>query len=366
METTNRSSSRSFIEIALILLLLFLMLYAAYGVLSPFFGVFAYAVIFSVSFYGVYGKYKHLAGKYKKIPAMVYGLVLVSIIAVPFVLIISKLVNLLHNFRDQYNQVKAGHVPVLPEAVKNIPVLGEKATSFWSLLEKDPAGTLKLYDEQINAALQHLISSGTGILGSGLELIVGIIISAVLLYHGSSALEPLKNFLIRLLGTERSEAIIDASGKAIKGVAVGVMGTALLEAAAALIGFLIAGVPYASGLAALVFLFAIVQLGPLLVAIPVTIWLGSQGETGWAIFMGIYTLVVLVGIDNILKPILIGKSGKLPILILFLGVVGGLAAWGFTGMFKGAIILSVLYTLLKTWWLTSTDANTDNSGKQAV
>jgi predicted PurR-regulated permease PerM len=141
--------------------------------------------------------------------------------------------------------------------------------------------------------------------------------------------------------------MIDASGKAINGVAIGVMGTALIEAAIAWIGFAIAGIPAASGLAALMFLFAVVQLGPLPVMVPLIIWLVSKDENGWAIFMGVW-LVILFVVDNVIKPILIGKSGKLPIVILFFGVIGGMGAWGFTGMFKGAVVLALMYTIFRT------------------
>jgi predicted PurR-regulated permease PerM len=127
------------------------------------------------------------------------------------------------------------------------------------------------------------------------------------------------------------------------------MGTAFIEALLAWVGFTIAGIDMAIGLAALIFFLTVIQLGPLPVLIPVIIWLSHQGQSGWAIFMAVYGLVVLVGVDNILKPILIGKSGKLPILVLFLGVVGGMTTWGFTGMFKGAIVLAVAYTLFQSW-----------------
>jgi predicted PurR-regulated permease PerM len=93
----------------------------------------------------------------------------------------------------------------------------------------------------------------------------------------------------------------------------------------------------------------VIQVGPLLVWLPVAIWLGTTGQTGWALFITIYGIVVLMGIDNVLKPILIARSGKLPVLVLFLGVVGGMVAWGFTGMFKGAIIMAVFYTILQSW-----------------
>jgi predicted PurR-regulated permease PerM len=180
-------------------------------------------------------------------------------------------------------------------------------------------------------------------------MVLGIIVSAILLHYGKNAVEPLRILLANLMNEETSDAILGASGKAIKGVAVGVMGTGLIAALAAWIGYANAGVGIAGILAAITFFLVVIQVGPLLVWLPVALWLGHEGETGRAIFVSIYGIVVLMGIDNILKPILIGKSGKLPILVLFLGVVGGMSAWGFTGMFKGALVLAVFYTLVQTW-----------------
>ena len=162
-------------------------------------------------------------------------------------------------------------------------------------------------------------------------------------------LNPIYGATKKIIGEHDGPALVDASGRAVKGVAIGVMGTAFIAAIAAWIGFTIAGVSIAAGLAAITFFFVVIQIGPLLVILPVCIWLASQGQTGMAIFTAIYGIVVLMGIDNILKPVLIARSGKLPILVLFLGVVGGMVAWGFTGMFKGAIVLAVAYTIFNSW-----------------
>jgi predicted PurR-regulated permease PerM len=186
-------------------------------------------------------------------------------------------------------------------------------------------------------------------------LVLGIIISAVFLNSGTKILNPIYAVMKRMVGEHDGPALVDASGRAVKGVAIGVMGTAFIAGIAAWIGFTIAGISIAAGLAAITFFFVVIQIGPLLVFLPVCIWLGMQGETGMAVFMTIYGIVVLMGIDNVLKPILIAKSGKLPILVLFLGVIGGMAAWGFTGMFKGAIILAVFYTLFNSWLKPKTE-----------
>jgi predicted PurR-regulated permease PerM len=349
MDITTRTEIRRSVQMALILLLLFLLLFTLYSALSVFIGVFTFAIIFSVSFHGLFEKLRPLAGRFKKLPAIIYGLLMVSLVAVPFIFLIRKLGDVLRDVLNLFEHIQKGHVPALPGFIRNLPFLGDRAAAIWAQLEKDPAGTIGVYDEQIKNVLQHLVSGGTGIMGAGLELILGIVVSAILLHYGKKALEPLQTLLGNLLGEETGGAIIDASGKAIKGVAIGVMGTGLIAALAAWIGFAIAGMSIAGILAAITFFMVVIQVGPLLVWLPVALWLGHEGETGKAIFISIYGVVVLMGIDNILKPILIGRSGKLPILVLFLGVVGGMAAWGFTGMFKGALVLAVFYTLIQTW-----------------
>jgi predicted PurR-regulated permease PerM len=112
-------------------------------------------------------------------------------------------------------------------------------------------------------------------------------------------------------------------------------------------------------LAAATFFLAVIQIGPLLVWLPVAIWLGSEGQTGWAIFTAAWGIILLMGADNIVKPMLIARSGQLPMLVLFMGVIGGLAAWGFTGMFIGATTLAVLWTVLQTWLGSNGDRPAD-------
>jgi len=349
MNTNNPSSGKTYYTNAISLILLLFLLYALYNVLGVFFGVFAFAIIFAVSFSPLFEKMVQLFAGKRKLAGIVYGIFLVGIIAVPFGFLVDWLAGAIHDLRQYLLHIENASIPALPENVAKIPVVGTKLSAFWAQLQADPQATISAYQPQIMAFSQHLLQSGAGIAGATLELIVGIIISAIMLVNGGSAVEPFRIVLGQLAGVERGNAIIDASGKAITGVAVGVMGTAFIEALAMWIGLKIAGVPMATILTAVTFLLAVVQLGPMLVVIPVTIWLANQGQTGYAIFMGIWVVVLFV-IDNVVKPILIGKSGKLPILVLFLGVIGGMSQWGFTGMFKGAIILSVAYALFQSWF----------------
>jgi predicted PurR-regulated permease PerM len=191
-------------------------------------------------------------------------------------------------------------------------------------------------------------------------LFLGVIVAAMIHASGNRALQPPSDIAERLAGPAGSK-LLDAAGRAIRGVATGVIGTALLEGVLAWIGFAIAGVPGAIALAAVTFFFAVIQLGPLVVWLPVAIWLGADGQIGWAIFTAVWGVVLLMGVDNIVKPILIARSGQLPLLVLFVGVIGGLATWGFTGMFIGATALAILWTVLQTWLGTR-----DNPSNAAV
>lgn len=349
MNSLIQGKPRGVIETALAFLLLLVLLFDLYTVLSVFFGVFTYAIIFSVSLAKSFERLAGILKNKRKLAAFIYALLLIAIIAMPFIYIISALSDYAAQAEQWITNVKANGVPSLPDWIAGLPFLGKKIANFWQQLQADPATAIASYEPQIRATLQRLISGGAGIIGAALEFIVGIIVSALLLASGEKVLQPVYAAMKNIVGDNDGPALVDATGRAVKGVAVGVMGTAFIAALFAWIGFAIAGISFAVGLAALTFFLVVIQIGPLLVWLPVAIWLGTHGETGWAIFISIYGLVVLMGIDNILKPVLIARSGKLPVLVLFLGVIGGMVAWGFTGMFKGAIILAVFYTIFNSW-----------------
>ena len=349
MNLSGSGQPRSFVESALVLLLLLLLIYALYGVLSVFFGVFAFALILAVSFSPLFEKMVKFLRNKRGLAAFVYALLLIGILAVPFAYVLQVLGNYFHNTESWIANAKEHGVPSLPDWITGLPFVGNKISSFWQKLQANPASTIELYEPQIRRILGGIISGGAGILGSALEFLLGIIISAIFLARSKEIMKVVTAAMNKLFGDNNGSELIDASGRAVKGVAIGVMGTAIIEAVFAWAGYAIAGISFAVGLAAITFFCAVIQVGPTLVWVPVAIWMGVKGETGWAIFVAVYGIGVLMTIDNILKPILIAKSGKLPVLILFLGVVGGMAAWGFTGMFKGAIVLAMFYTVFNAW-----------------
>ena len=177
-------------------------------------------------------------------------------------------------------------------------------------------------------------------------------IAAILYANGEAAAKGVLAFAHRL-GGERGDRTIRLAGQSIRGVALGVIVTALVESIIGGLGLWLAGVPRTALLVALIFVFAVAQLGPLPVLVPVVIWLFWSGNVLWGVILAVFTVAVAV-VDNVLKPVLIRRGVDLPLLLIVAGVIGGLIGFGVIGLFIGPVILAVTYTLLDAWVNDST------------
>ncbi len=324
-----QNSSRNMVEAILVVILLVSLMLALYDVLKVFFGILTFALIFSVSFAVPFEWLARLLGGRRTLASIIYAVLLITIVALPLVFIISAL---RHHVKDAIfwmNNIRTNGLPPLPAWVTNLPLVGEDIATFWQQLQSSPRETIATHGEPIRMALRHVLTSGAGIVGTALQFVVGIIISAFFLVAGEKALAPIKSTMQHLLGKRDGLSLLKATSLAIKSVSIGVMGTAFIAAIISWIGLLIAGVHFAVLLSAVIFFLVLIQLGPLLVWVPLVIWTASQGHTGMTIFLIIYG-IALLAIDAVLKPILLAKSGgKMPFLVLFLWCGGGIGCLGF-------------------------------------
>jgi predicted PurR-regulated permease PerM len=194
-----------------------------------------------------------------------------------------------------------------------------------------------------------------------LQFLLTVIIAAILYGRGEAVARGADRFARRLAGP-RGEEAVHLAGQAIRGVALGVVVTAILQSTASGVGLAVVGVPFASILTAVIFMLCIAQVGPALVLIGAVIWVyathGGVWGTGflvWAIFCSTF--------DNFVRPLLIRQGADLPLLLIFAGVIGGLLAFGVIGLFIGPVVLAVAYTLLVDW--VSQDTRADESGPPA-
>lgn len=180
-----------------------------------------------------------------------------------------------------------------------------------------------------------------------LQFLLIVVMSAILYASGEAAATSVRRFGRRLAG-DRGENSIILAGQAIRGVALGVGVTAIIQTVLGGLGLAIAGVPFAALLSAVMLMLCIAQLGPGLILFPAVGWMFWMGDTGWGIFLLVWSLIV-VTMDNFVRPMLIKKGADLPLLLIFAGVIGGMLGFGLIGIFVGPVVLAVTYTLLEAW-----------------
>jgi predicted PurR-regulated permease PerM len=272
----------------------------------------------------------------------------VLILLLPFLIVGLTLADNVRELSAATRQWVQGGPPGPPAWLAKFGALGTHVETYWREMLKD---TAKLWAEAqrfIEPVSSWLLKAGL-VLGGGLiELALSVFIAFFLFRDGVAAAQRLSAAVERI-GGERGGHLLTVAGKTVRGVVYGILGTALAQAVAAGIGFLIAGVPGAALLALLTFFSSVVPaVGTALVWLPAAIWLFSQGSTGWGIFMLIWGVGV-ANIDNVVKPWLISQGSDMPFILIFFGVLGGALTFGFIGVFLGPTLLAVGFRLVEEW-----------------
>jgi predicted PurR-regulated permease PerM len=235
-----------------------------------------------------------------------------------------------------------------PPWLVRLPLVGEAIATTWaqgtSLGLRDLVPKLMPYADDATRWFVGEVGSFGVLL---FQFLLTVVIAAVMYSSGEFAATLVRK-TARRIGGERAVGAVDLAGGAIRGVALGVGVTALVQSLLGGIGVAVAGVPGAGLLAAVMFMLCIAQIGPFPVLLPAVIWVFWSGDTTWGVVLAIWS--VLVGtLDNVLRPVLIRMGADLPLLLIFAGVIGGLLSFGLVGIFVGPVILAVAYTLLVAW-----------------
>jgi predicted PurR-regulated permease PerM len=238
-------------------------------------------------------------------------------------------------------------IPSPPEGVKDWPILGAQIYGLWEQASTNLAVVLR----QVAPHLKPLAGPVLAFAGSAgigtLKFILSVVLSGFLFIYGPRMVEAIRRIQSRIV-TQRSEDFVALAGQTIRMVSQGVIGVAALQSLLAGIGLQLAGVPHAGLLAFAVLVLAILQIGSAIVLFPVIIWIWATRDFALALPLTIYLAVVGLA-DNILKPILMGRGLTTPMLVIFIGVLGGMIAHGIIGLFVGPIILAVAWELMMAW-----------------
>ncbi|HWQ37667.1 MAG TPA: AI-2E family transporter [Burkholderiales bacterium] len=325
--------------------ILFVLIAGCFLVLRPFLTDLLWAAVLAFSSWPVYTRLRDRLGGRRNLAALLVTAAMVLVVVGPFAIAANaiaqnadRLVQVAHRF---FESALSGP----PEWLARLPLIGTPLADYWrGLTEGGAAGLRELTPLARSALLAAGQAMGAGLLHLGLS----VFLTFFLLRNGEAALARLMAVMERLAGA-RARRLIEVAGATVSSVVYGILGTALAQGLLAGIGFGIAGVPAAALLGLATFFLSIVPVGPPLVWMPAGIWLYVQGSPAWAVFVLVWGLVVVSGVDNVLKPMLISRGSHLPFVMVFLGVLGGAIAFGFIGVFLGPTLLAVGYRLLIEW-----------------
>jgi len=315
-------------------------------ILKPFLMITLWGIILAVAVSPLYNGLKRRIGNRRILASVIVTLLLLLIILIPIFLLGESLAEAVTFLR---NSVSSGQsmIPPPDESVRGWPVIGSPVYEFWQKSSENLAGTATEYKDQLMQGLTYfftaLTNAGLGIL----IIIASILISGVLLVYSEPGGEAAGRIAKRLMG-ERGLEIVNNAETTIRNVARGILGVAFIQSFLAGIGFLVAGIPGAGLWALIGFFLAIVQIGVGPVIIGVLIYAFIKLPTMTAVLLLAWSVVPMV-IDNVLKPLLLGRGAPVPMLVVFLGAIGGFISFGTIGLFVGAVVLSLGYDLFLVW-----------------
>ena len=273
------------------------------------------------------------------------------VVFVPVTLALTTIVSNAQNITAELKSFESVVLPAPPGWIERIPFGGDRIVAEWRrVVALDPQQRSAELTPYVQTALQWFVFQAGSVGRMLVQFLLAAVITAIGFAKGEAVRDGILRFAARLGGEQGRETAVLAA-RTVRGVVLGVVVTALIQAAIAGTGLFISGVPAAALLTAVILFLCLAQLGPLLVVIPAVIWLFWSGRTG----AGITLLVVGViagALDNIVRPVLIRRGADLPLLLIFAGVIGGLIAFGIIGLFIGPVVLAVAYTL-HTIWMSS-------------
>jgi predicted PurR-regulated permease PerM len=328
-----------------ILVILFLV---AYTTLQPFLPAIIWGIILSVSLRPFHDRMTLRFGNHRLLSTLFVTLLMTLIMILPILGLSSALIAFIPDAISWMSDTSAPTLMPSGEIARPGTGLQGKAISIWT----DAIGDLQYIREHFSAELKPVLF---WVIGEGrlvgtfvIEFALGVILAAILLHRAQSLGVVLEGFLARVGGAFGRD-IVTKSVQTIRSTVFGVVGSAAAQAAVASFAYYLAGAPHWPILSLLTFILGLIQIGPMLIWVPVAIWLWVNGQTGMSLFVAGWGLVVVGLTDNVVKTLVVSRGADLPAILAFLGAIGGLLTWGIVGLFLGPVIVAVCYQVMLQW-----------------
>ena len=339
-------SGDEIIQLAVRLGLLAFLLYWSFVIVRPFIPILAWSLVLTVGLYPLYNWLSVVLGGRPVLAAVIITVINLLIVIGPVTWLGLGLVDGLQSFAAQLSAGSLA-VPSPPAGVKDWPIVGAQIYTLWDQASTNLGAALRELAPYLKSLAGPVLAfAGSAGVGT-LKFVLSLVLAGFLFPHGTGLVAAMRGIQARLVA-QRSQDFVALAGLTIRTVSQGVIGVAILQSLLAGIGLKLAGVAHAGVLAFAVLVLGILQIGAALILIPVTIWIWATTNFTPALLITIYLLVVGLA-DNVLKPMLMGRGLNTPMLVIFIGVLGGTLAHGIVGLFIGPIILAVAWELMMAW-----------------
>ncbi len=335
--------------------------YWSYTLVAPFILIVIWAAILTVAVYPLYEALQSLLGGRRRVAAFLITLLGLGIIIGPLTAIAF---NFVEAMQWLISKLTTGSLqfPSPPDAVRSWPILGERVYSAWLLAATNLGEALEHMQPALLQAGRFVLGKSAAI-GLGLiNFIISIVLAGFLFGHGPSLASGINRFAERIAG-QRGLGFVQLTGATIRNVASGVIGVAIIQTLMAGLVLYFFAIPASGGLTFAILILCIMQIGPALVLLPVVIWAWMIQDLSYALSLTVL-LVPVALVDNVMKPLLVSRGLSTPMLVIFMGVIGGTIAYGLIGLFLGPIVLSVFYDLLIAWVRVQTPSRLPNSASE--
>jgi predicted PurR-regulated permease PerM len=329
----------------------------------PFLVSIVWGAIIAIAVFHGYKKLLTWLGGRRVTTAVLVTLLMLILLVVPSILLGDSLVSGARYVMDSFQRGDL-HIPPPPDGIAAWPLIGEPFAKAWTLASANLEEALRQVGPLFKGFGLWLLSAAAGAGLALLQFVLAILISGAFLANAEAAGRLTRGVAKRLAG-ERGLEFARIAEQTVRSVASGILGVALIQALLAGLGFLMAGVPAAGLLTVVCVIFGVIQLGVVIVLIPVVIYLFSTADTVTAVGFLIWALLV-APLDNILKPLLLGRGVDVPILVIFVGAIGGFLNAGIIGLFLGAVVLALGYKLFLAWLAQGSTAHTGPERDESV
>jgi predicted PurR-regulated permease PerM len=333
----------AFIQIASVVVLIFW----CFKIISPFLSVVIWGAIISIAVYPAHLALTPRLWGREKLSAVFLVLIGLAIIIIPAWMLTESSIDGLKYLAADF-QDGSVRIPPPSDRVAKWPLVGAKVYDIWSGAATNLQTTLNKFAPQIMSIGRRALSlAGSGVVGI-FQFIFSVIIAGALLTTGPRGYQAALNISAHLAGVSRGHELVDLSIATVRSVVKGVLGVAVIQMILSAIGLLVMGIPGAGLWAGAVLVLAIVQLPPILVLGPIAVWVFFVGDPVPASIFFIYCIFVSAS-DTFLKPMLLGRGVKVPMLVILIGAIGGVISQGIVGLFVGSVVLVLGYELFVAW-----------------